>query len=189
MVRIAAFKRRSSQAARSPVPGSGEGSGVVTGVEEAAAVFAAASDQLIETEAGSDPPGIKAAMPRFLSALTALENSRSQSRRELTSAIWRAAEQNRRESKPGHRLGPAGRARDRCDRLRHDHLAPSKTGTPDHDHGCAPARVQSRREPWGRTRTGACRRTRRSCAWTARVPQGRREPPDRRAPRRVPGQP
>ena len=96
--RIAAFKRRSSQAARSPVPGSGEGSGVVTGVEEAAAVFAAASDQLIETSRFR-PSGIKAAMPRFLSALTALENSRSQSRRELTSAIWRAAEQNRRESR------------------------------------------------------------------------------------------
>lgn len=96
--RIAAFKRRSSQAARSPGPGSGEVSGVVTGVEDAAAIFAAASDQLIETSRFR-PSGIKAAMPRFLSALTALENSRSQSRRELTSAIWRAAEQNRRESR------------------------------------------------------------------------------------------
>ncbi len=81
--RIAAFKRRSSQAARSPGPGSGEVSGVVTGVEDAAAIFAAASDQLIETSRFR-PSGIKAAMPRFLSALTALENSRSQSRRELT---------------------------------------------------------------------------------------------------------
>ena len=96
--RIAAFKRRSSQAARSPGPGSGEVSGVVRGVEDAAAVFAAASDQLIETSRFR-PSGIKAAMPRFLSALTALENSRSHSRRELTSAIWRAAEQNRRESR------------------------------------------------------------------------------------------
>jgi len=66
-------------------------------VQQAAAAFAEASDRLIETSR-TTPSGIKAAMPRFLGALAALETSRSQARQALTSAIWTAADKNRRES-------------------------------------------------------------------------------------------
>ncbi len=66
--------------------------------QAAATVFATASDQLIETSR-LRPSDIKAAMPRFLSALTSLEVSRSQARQALTSAIARAADKNRRESR------------------------------------------------------------------------------------------
>ena len=96
--RIADFKRRSSQTARLPNRSPEVRSASIQEVWQAAAVFAKASDQLIETSR-LRPSGIKAAMPRFLGALTALETSRSQARWELTSAIWKAAERNRRESR------------------------------------------------------------------------------------------
>jgi len=96
--RIADFKRRSSQTARLPNRSPEVRSASIQEVWQAAAVFAMASDQLIETSR-LRPSGIKAAMPRFLGALTALETSRSKARWELTSAIWTAAERNRRESR------------------------------------------------------------------------------------------
>ncbi len=96
--RFSAFKRRSSHAARLPSHGLNAGSATKPRVREAADVFADASHELIETSR-LRPSGIKAAMPRFLSALTALETSRSQTRQDLTSAIWRAADLNRRESR------------------------------------------------------------------------------------------
>jgi diguanylate cyclase (GGDEF)-like protein len=96
--RIAIFKRQSSPAAQLPNRRSDAGSAPMQAVQQAAAVFAKASDQLIETSRfrRSD---IKAAMPHFLGTLTALETSRSQARQELTSAIWKAADKNRRESR------------------------------------------------------------------------------------------
>lgn len=96
--RIADFKRRSSQTARSPDGRSEVRSAPIKEVQQAAAAFAKASDQLIETSR-LRPSGIKSAMPRFLGSLTALETSRSLARRALTSAIWKAADQNRRESR------------------------------------------------------------------------------------------
>jgi diguanylate cyclase (GGDEF)-like protein len=96
--RIAQFKMRSLQAAQAPDRGSEPRSGTIQEGQQAATVFAAASDQLIETSRFS-PSGIKTAMPRFLGALTALEMNRSQARQELTSAIGKAAESNRRESR------------------------------------------------------------------------------------------
>jgi diguanylate cyclase (GGDEF)-like protein len=94
---IAEFKRQSAQATIFPDMRSEVGSAPIQGGQQAAAVFAMASDQLIEMSRFR-PSGIKAAMPRFLGALTALEASRSHARQELTSAIWKAAEKNRRES-------------------------------------------------------------------------------------------
>lgn len=91
---IAEFKRRSSQAADAP----DRGSASVRAVQQAAAAFAVASDELIDISR-SRPSGIKATMPRFLDALTVLEVSRSQARQELTSAIWKAADKNSRESR------------------------------------------------------------------------------------------
>ncbi|MBC3941978.1 bifunctional diguanylate cyclase/phosphodiesterase [Sphingomonas albertensis] len=96
--RIADFKRRSSQTAQSPDGRSEVRSAPIKEVQQAAAAFAKASDQLIETSR-LRPSGIKSAMPRFLGSLTALETSRSQARWALTSAIWKAADQNRRESR------------------------------------------------------------------------------------------
>ena len=96
--RIEAFERQSSQAARSPESGSASESTTMQEVQQAAAAFAKASDQLIQTSR-LRPSEIKAAMPRFLGALTALETSRSQARQERTSAIWNAADRNRRESR------------------------------------------------------------------------------------------
>jgi diguanylate cyclase (GGDEF)-like protein len=94
---IAEFKRQSAQATIFPDMRSEVGSAPIQEGQQAAAVFAMASDQLIEMSRFR-PSGIKAAMPRFLGALTALEASRSHARQELTSAIWKAAEKNRRES-------------------------------------------------------------------------------------------
>jgi diguanylate cyclase (GGDEF)-like protein len=96
--RIAQFRMRSLQAAQAPDRGSEPRTATIQSGRQAATVFAAASDQLIETSR-LDPFGIKAAMPRFLGALTALETSRSQARQELTLAIGKAAERNRRESR------------------------------------------------------------------------------------------
>ncbi|WP_423326549.1 putative bifunctional diguanylate cyclase/phosphodiesterase [Sphingomonas sp. 4RDLI-65] len=96
--RVADFKRHSLQTAQSPDRRSASGSTPIQEVQQAAAAFAKASDQLIKT-GRFRPSGIKGAMPRFLGALTALETSRSQARRELTSAIWEPAERNRRESR------------------------------------------------------------------------------------------
>lgn len=96
--RIADFKRRSSQTASSPDGKSEVRSAPIKEVQQAAAAFVMVSGQLIETSR-LRPSGIKSAMPRFLGALTALETSRSQARRALTSAIWKAADQNRRESR------------------------------------------------------------------------------------------
>ncbi|MEG3089795.1 putative bifunctional diguanylate cyclase/phosphodiesterase [Sphingomonas sp. PB4P5] len=96
--RISEFKRWSSQAAPLTDHRSQAGSAPIQDVRQAAAVFAEASDYLIETSRFK-PSDIKAAMPRFLGALTALETSRSQARQELTSAIWKAADKNRRENR------------------------------------------------------------------------------------------
>ncbi|MFC3579303.1 putative bifunctional diguanylate cyclase/phosphodiesterase [Sphingomonas hylomeconis] len=96
--RIAGFDRRSSQAHRLFNGRSEPRSAPMEAVRQASAAFAKASDQLIETSR-LRPSGIGAAMPRFLGALTALETRRSQARQELTSAIWRAADKNRRESR------------------------------------------------------------------------------------------
>jgi diguanylate cyclase (GGDEF)-like protein len=96
--RIATFKRQSSRTAQMPDRRSEVGGTPMQQVQQAAAVFAKASDQLIETSRFR-PTGIKGAMPRFLGALSSLEASRSQARQELTSAIWKAADKNRRESR------------------------------------------------------------------------------------------
>ncbi|KQN30641.1 hypothetical protein ASF00_08020 [Sphingomonas sp. Leaf34] len=96
--RITEFKNRSQQTGQSPDYRSQLGSEAAQDEKRASTVFVMVSDQLIETSR-SNPSGIKAAMPRFLSALTALETSRSQARQELTSAIWKAADKNRRESR------------------------------------------------------------------------------------------
>ncbi len=98
--RISTFKRLSSRTAQIPDRRSeaGAGAALTQQGQQAAAVFAEASDQLIETSRFK-PTGIKAAMPRFLGALASLESSRSQARQELTSAIWKAADKNRRESR------------------------------------------------------------------------------------------
>jgi diguanylate cyclase (GGDEF)-like protein len=96
--RIAEFKRQSAEATQLPNRRLEAGSAPIQEGQQAAAVFAMAADQLVELSRFR-PTGIKAAMPRFLSALTALEESRSQARQELTSAIWKAAEKNRRESR------------------------------------------------------------------------------------------
>jgi len=95
--RIATFKRQSSYVAQLPDRGLEPGAVPREDVQQAAAAFAEASDRLIETSR-TTPSGIKAAMPRFLGALAALETSRSQARQALTSAIWTAADKNRRES-------------------------------------------------------------------------------------------
>ncbi len=96
--RIGRFKLESSQGGQSPNGGSKAAATPIQEEEKAAAVFATASDQLIETSR-LRPSDIKATMPRFLSALTSLEVSRSQARQELTSAIAKAADKNRRESR------------------------------------------------------------------------------------------
>ena len=96
--RIAQFKLESLQGGRPPNPRSKAGSAPNQEGQEAAIVFASASDQLIETSR-LNPSDIKAAMPRFLSALTSLEMSRSHARQALTSAIAEAANKNRRESR------------------------------------------------------------------------------------------
>jgi diguanylate cyclase (GGDEF)-like protein len=64
----------------------------------AAADFTVAASQLIVT-GRTNPSKVKAAMPRFLGALTTLESSRSEARKVLTFAIRRAADKNRRESR------------------------------------------------------------------------------------------
>jgi len=94
---IAQFERESLQGGQSHNRLE-TGSAAVQKERQAAAVFATASDQLIETSR-LRPSGIKADMPRFLGALTSLELSRSQARQELTTAIWNAADKNRRESR------------------------------------------------------------------------------------------
>lgn len=96
--RIAQFKRQSSQAAQETGRRLDAGSAPIQERQQAATDFAEASDQLIETSRFK-PSGIKAAMPGFLGALTALESSRSHTREELTSAIGKAADRNRRESR------------------------------------------------------------------------------------------
>jgi diguanylate cyclase (GGDEF)-like protein len=96
--RIAQFKLGSLQGIQSSSRGSKAESVPIREEREAATGFATASDQLIETSR-LRPSDIKAAMPRFLSALTTLEASRSQARQELTSAIAEAADKNRRESR------------------------------------------------------------------------------------------
>lgn len=96
--RLADFKRRSSYAAGLPHRRLDAGLVSVRTTQQAAADFARASDYLIQTSR-SRPSGIKAAMPRFLRALTALEDKRSEARRHLTVAIWKAADRNRRESR------------------------------------------------------------------------------------------
>lgn len=96
--RITEFKKRSLQAPKLSNQRSKPGSERIEVAKRAAVIYAEASDQLIETGRFT-PAGIKAAMPRFLAALTALETSRSQARQELTLAIWVAAEKNRRESR------------------------------------------------------------------------------------------
>lgn len=96
--RIADFKRHSSQTVESPDGRPEMRSASIQEVQQSAAAFAEASGQLIET-GRFRPSSIKAEMPRFLGALTAVETSRSQARWELTSAIWKAAERNRRESR------------------------------------------------------------------------------------------
>ena len=98
--RIATFKRLSLRTAQIPDRRSEAGAAAASMQQgqQAAAVFAEASDQLIETSRFR-PTGIKAAMPRFLRALASLESSRSQARQELISAIWKAADKNRRESR------------------------------------------------------------------------------------------
>ncbi|MEA1086323.1 EAL domain-containing protein [Sphingomonas sp. CD22] len=96
--RIAQFRLRSLQAAQAPDRRLESGSGIIQEGQQAVTVFAAASDHLIETSR-LNPSGIKTAMPHFLGALTALEMSRSQARKELTLAIGLAAESNRRNGR------------------------------------------------------------------------------------------
>lgn len=96
--RIAQFKRISLQASRLPNRTSEAGLASVQEGQKAVAAFAQASDALIEISRFK-PSRIKASMPRFLGALTTLETSRSQARQDLTSAIGKAAEKNRRESR------------------------------------------------------------------------------------------
>ncbi|KQN33054.1 hypothetical protein [Sphingomonas sp. Leaf38] len=93
--RITESKNRWLQTGQSPDYRSQLGSEAAQDEQRASTVFVMVSDQLIETSR-SNPSGIKAAMPRFLSARTAFETSRSQARQELTSAIWKAADKNRR---------------------------------------------------------------------------------------------
>lgn len=92
------FRQNSSSGARPSHRMRGAGSASVRTTQQAAAAFTTASANLIETSR-TRPSGVKAAMPRFLGALTALENSRSQARQNLTYAIWKAADRNRRESR------------------------------------------------------------------------------------------
>jgi diguanylate cyclase (GGDEF)-like protein len=66
--------------------------------ERAEAEFTSVASQLIAT-GRADRFAIKAAMPSFLAALNTLESSRSEARKHLTSAIWEAADKNRRESR------------------------------------------------------------------------------------------
>ena len=96
--RVAQFKRASLRGVHSTNRRLIAGSDSTREGQDTAAVFARASDQLIETSR-LRPSDIKAAMPRFLSALTSLETSRSHARQALTSAIAKAADQNRRESR------------------------------------------------------------------------------------------
>lgn len=96
--RIAAFRQHSAAAARFLDGRPDVGQAVLRDTQRAAADFATASEQLIAT-GRANPAGIKAAMPRFLRFLTVLENSRSAARQDLISAIWAAADRNRRESR------------------------------------------------------------------------------------------
>ena len=95
---IAAFRQRSSSTAQFLASRPEAGWVPVRETQRAAADFATAADRLIQI-GRTRPSGIKSAMPRFLSALTALENSRSRARQDLTFAISKAAESNRRESR------------------------------------------------------------------------------------------
>ncbi len=72
--------------------GSGQGTG------QAAAEFTSVASLLIAT-GRTDRLAIKTVMPRFLTALNTLESNRSEARKHLTSAIWGAADKNRRESR------------------------------------------------------------------------------------------
>ena len=96
--RLAEFRRDSSYEGRPSLRMSGSGSKSIRVTKRTAADFATASADLIQTSRVR-PSGIKAAMPRFLAALTALESSRSQARQDLTLAIWKAANRNQRESR------------------------------------------------------------------------------------------
>lgn len=96
--RLATFRRYSSYEGRSSLRMSGSGLKSIRVTKRTAADFATASADLIRTSRVR-PSGIKAAMPRFLAALTALESSRSQARQDLTLAIWKAADRNQRESR------------------------------------------------------------------------------------------
>ncbi|RZM36700.1 MAG: diguanylate cyclase, partial [Sphingomonas sp.] len=96
--RILVFRQRSSSSAHVLEHRPEAGWVPLRTTQRAAADFAAASTRLILT-ARTRPSGIKAAMPRFLGALAALESSRSQARQDLTVAIWKAADRNRRESR------------------------------------------------------------------------------------------
>jgi len=96
--RLAEFSRDSSYEGRPSLRMSGSGPKSIRVTKRTAANFATASADLIQTSRAR-PSGIKAAMPRFLAALTALESSRSQARQDLTLAIWKAANRNQRESR------------------------------------------------------------------------------------------
>ncbi len=96
--RIAQFRQRSASTARFLGDRPEAGWAPLRETQRAAAAFATASDRLVVI-GRTNPSGIKAAMPHFLAALTTLENSRSTARRSLTSAIWKAADRNRRESR------------------------------------------------------------------------------------------
>jgi diguanylate cyclase (GGDEF)-like protein len=96
--RLAEFRQRSGLTARISGVRSEAGWAPLRETQQAAADFAEASKHLIVTSQ-TKPSGIKSAMPRFLTALAALEASRSEARQGLTFAIWNAAETNRRESR------------------------------------------------------------------------------------------
>jgi diguanylate cyclase (GGDEF)-like protein len=101
-LRIAEFREHSSLTAQIVAQRSAAGwaplRGAQLGTAAAAAAFAEASDQLIQT-AQTKRSEIKSAMPSFLKALTTLEICRSAVRQRLTFAILKAADENRRESR------------------------------------------------------------------------------------------
>jgi diguanylate cyclase (GGDEF)-like protein len=95
---VAQFRQRSLSQARFLKDRPEEAWSRLRETQRAAADFTDASSQLIVT-GQTNPSKIKVIMPRFLAALTTLESSRSEARKVLTFAIWRAAEKNRRESR------------------------------------------------------------------------------------------
>ena len=97
-LQIAGFRRRSSFTTQFLMHNPGSTWSPVREEQGAAVDFAMAAEHLIQT-GRTNPSEIKAAMPPFLAALTTLENSRSQARQDLTSAIWKAADRNRRENR------------------------------------------------------------------------------------------